>query len=1007
MPMNPPEPDDVPNKLRDRDNWIVWREEKREGDDDPTKVPYTAFGNRSDYARSTDPETWTDYETAKAYFEKHSDQYDGVGFVFDADEVIVGIDLDDCRDAETGDVDAWARDVIDSLDSFAEVSPSGEGFHIYAIGIKPGDKAKALVDADDTIHGEPEFEMYDESRYFTFTGRQVDGTPDTLEQRNSVVADLYDEYLAEDEPEPTTETTAEPIDIGDDELLQRIKDSEQGDDFERLWRGDTSMHGHDHSRADLALCGMLAFWTGGDRSRMDSLFRKSGLMRGKWDEDRGSQTYGELTIDKALQGRSEFYEPEAGASSPEPPEEPSDDEESIEQAHTPDIGEWWIYTREVYNEETQKEGRKTAANTLEKWTDWMYVMESDILWVYDADRGYFQPRGRHIAKRILERELDQHFSKNEASEIIARIEARNQTRRKELNARTLDSPLVCVGNGVIDLATGELMDHSPAYKFTRGLGWDYDPERANPEPVVKFLDGVTKREADRDTILDHLAHGLMPGHPYRAFVVMYGPGSNGKTRVGKLLRGFVGEENAASVELQAFTGDDQFATGGLPGAFVNVGDDISVGNVRDTSIIKSLTGDGTLRANVKHEKQYDFENEAAIFFSANEPPRIHEKTDAINDRLYPIEMPFRFVDNPDPDNELEKRKIPGIAESLLNDDGAMRGLLMLAVEHAQKIIDNHGQYSMPEGPAERREMYEAASDPIKRFALEYLESGDESAMIRKVDAFNVYTEMCDDQGERAATEETFKQVVGEMASLDITSTRTRALTPGDNREYAWRYVRFAPEAREYMNDRLKDRYDGDTETEAEIESAETNELGAKPLEAVALDPTGYATVSVDVLTVEEPDAENAPAIKGTVKDSSTAMDIISWEETDALEADGTVLIENAKLTEYDGQTQLTIEPNVTEIREIQTGAGYTAMADPGEDQGRLDDTATDGGNEIADSTGRVRSFVANECNPGETLTAPRVAGQTDMEPARVKSALDKLARETTLLIESDDGWEVL
>jgi len=669
------------------------------------------------------------------------------------------------------------------------------------------------------------------------------------------------------------------------------------------------------------------------------------------------------------------------------------------------LPECWNGARISYRDETAKDGRVAATNALEQATDWMYVMDSDNLWAYDDERGYFNPWGVQTAHRILERELNEHYSQTEAKEIIARLETRNQTRRKELNARSRDSPLLCVGNGVVNLESGEMMQHSPEYKFTRGLRWDYEPATADPESVIDFLDDVTKREADRDTLLDHLAHGLMPGHPYRAFVMMYGPGSNGKTRVGKLLRGFVGEENAASVELQDLTGDDSFATGGLPGAFVNVGDDISVGEIRDTSIIKSLTGDGTVRANEKYEKQYEFENEAAMFFSANEPPRIREKTEAISDRLYPIEMPYRFVDKPvDPD---EKKKIPGIAESLLNDDAAMRGLLLLAVRHAQDVIERNGRYAMPEGPKERREMYESASDPIKRFALQHMAECTSDSIVLKSDAYTLYTEMCDREGERPASEDVFKQKVGEMASTRLESTRTRKLTPGDSREPAWRYIEFADSAKEFMPARLRERY-----TEGGIDGDETtqgpeNALGASPLSTVAQSPTGYATVSVEVLKVEHPEGENAPALTATVKDETTAIDIVSWEDNHILAPGDTVLVENAELTEYNGKTQLQIDDAVTEIQSIQAGTGHTEMATPAENQEQLSNTAADGGDEIADTTGTVKRYIATQCEKDDTVTVPGVASQCSLQPGTAETTLEKIAKTTMLLESVGDGWKVL
>jgi len=68
------------------------------------------------------------------------------------------------------------------------------------------------------------------------------------------------------------------------------------------------------SEADMALCCLLAFWTGGDRTQMDHLFRQSGLLREKWDEVHyaDGSTYGEKTIERAIATTSEFYDPDAG-----------------------------------------------------------------------------------------------------------------------------------------------------------------------------------------------------------------------------------------------------------------------------------------------------------------------------------------------------------------------------------------------------------------------------------------------------------------------------------------------------------------------------------------------------------------------------------------------------------------------------------------------------------------------------------------------------------------------
>lgn len=216
--------------------------------------------------------------------------------------------------------------------------------------------------------------------------------------------------------------------------------------------------------------------------------------------------------------------------------------------------------------------------------------------------------------------------------------------------------------------------------------------------------------------------------------MMYGPGSNGKTQVGQLHRGFVRSENAASVYLLEITGGT-FATGVLPGKFLNFGDENSVSEIRDATDLKSLTGGGTKRANEKFEKQFDFENEAA-----------------------------------------------------------MKGLLVLCVEHAKRLIETDGQYSMPEGPAERRLRYEAASDPITRFALRCFEKGEHSDAVLKDDAYTVHKALCEADDERMTDDDSFKCLVTQQTGVDVESSRIRWLTPGDSRDRAWRYARFSEDA---------------------------------------------------------------------------------------------------------------------------------------------------------------------------------------------------------------------
>jgi len=302
---------DCPETLREREQWVCWREEERDGK--LTKIPVTP--GSGEFASSTDPETWGNFETALEYTE--TEHADGVGFVFTDDDPIVGVDLDDCRDPETDDVDDTARDIIKRLDSYTEVSPSGTGYHVLIKG-----------DLPDGRNRRGSVELYDTARFFTVTGDHVKRTPTRVARRQDALVAIHREYVqdterdtrsdskyreAADEQSPTTDTADIDVDLEDEALLEKARNASNGEKFERLWNGNTV--GYDsQSESDMALCCLLAFWTGGDRTRMEQLFRQSGLHREKWDDIHyaDGSTYGEKTIERAIANTSEFYDPDAG-----------------------------------------------------------------------------------------------------------------------------------------------------------------------------------------------------------------------------------------------------------------------------------------------------------------------------------------------------------------------------------------------------------------------------------------------------------------------------------------------------------------------------------------------------------------------------------------------------------------------------------------------------------------------------------------------------------------------
>jgi putative DNA primase/helicase len=294
-----PNHEKIPQELKALRQWVVWKM----GKDDKgrsTKHPYTPH-NPQWKAKTNKSKTWSTFE--KAVEVAGTDGFNGHGFVFSKDDPYIGIDIDKCRDPETGELKYCARILINSFNSYSEVSPRKRGIHIISQGKWPQDAGNKRE-----MPCLMEVEVYDRVRFFTVTGAHMEGTPTTIEDRQPELEALHQEIFGN--PKPNTKDTGPTytLELAEQDLIGKAKQAVNGEKFTRLWDGDTTGH-NSPSEADLALCSMLAFWCGPDSTRIDRLFRQSGLMRLKWDRRTGVSTYGAITIEKAISQTTEVYTP--------------------------------------------------------------------------------------------------------------------------------------------------------------------------------------------------------------------------------------------------------------------------------------------------------------------------------------------------------------------------------------------------------------------------------------------------------------------------------------------------------------------------------------------------------------------------------------------------------------------------------------------------------------------------------------------------------------------------
>lgn len=230
-------------KLR---QWVCWKMELSPKGK-PTKVPYQPNGYK---ASSTNRKHWSDHTDcfAAAYVEG---KFDGIGFVFTADDPYVGVDLDKCQ--TDGVLTPFASEAIQLLSSYTETSPSGTGLHIICRGSLP-----AAVKTD-------RIEMYDRGRFFCFTGQQLEGAPETIEPAGEALRALYEEHSTKSDGNGHAPDAVASLELGFElttevqppalKLIALLDDSK----FKRSWEHKrTDLKDTSNSGYDLSLCTIAA-----------------------------------------------------------------------------------------------------------------------------------------------------------------------------------------------------------------------------------------------------------------------------------------------------------------------------------------------------------------------------------------------------------------------------------------------------------------------------------------------------------------------------------------------------------------------------------------------------------------------------------------------------------------------------------------------------------------------------------------------------------------------------
>lgn len=319
-----------------------------------------------------------------------------------------------------------------------------------------------------------------------------------------------------------------------------------------------------------------------------------------------------------------------------------------------------------------------------------------------------------------------HLKRAQRSEVLAYLEVMFQT---EGETRAANPNIIAFSNGLYNIKDGSFTDFTPQIVVTNKIPWPY-----NPAAKCDLLDHTLDRLACNDPEVRALLEEMVGYCLYRrnelgkAFILI-GDKSNGKSTFLHVVKNMLGDRNIAALDLKEL--GDRFKTAELFGRLANIGDDIGDEFIANASVFKKLvTGD---RVNVERKGQdpFEFNNYAKLLFSANNIPRMKDKTGAVQRRLVIVPFDAKFTSN-DPDFR------PFIKDELCEQD-SMEYLILLGLTALRRVLIN-AQFTTSSRVQGQLDEYEENNNPIIGFIKEIGLDGIENEPTKTV--YRKYKEYC-------------------------------------------------------------------------------------------------------------------------------------------------------------------------------------------------------------------------------------------------------------------------
>jgi putative DNA primase/helicase len=388
-------------------------------------------------------------------------------------------------------------------------------------------------------------------------------------------------------------------------------------------------------------------------------------------------------------------------------------------------------------EEEEKSIVEEASQAILTEHNLLTIEESKEIWYYRD--GVYVPGGEILIEKEAERMYHYQLRNRHLSEIKGHIMRSTYHSREEIDC---DLNIINLKDGLYNIQTGEFNLHSPDYLSISQLPVSYNP-MTKPKLFGKFLSEVLY-PAEIRTAVELMAYTLYRDNPFELITILFGYGANGKSVFTGLLTALHGTKNISNVPLSAML-EDRFALSDLEGKSVNVDTELTSTTIRDTSVLKKLTGRQPIRIQRKNQQAYDARLYAKLFFSANKIPIAYDESDAFFRRKIILSFPNKFEGSKDDPDLLKK----------LTKDEELSGIFNILVSALRRLLSGNRIFVTEKTIEQRRERYLLAVNPIEAFLKDAIaEDSVESDSIPKEVLYQAYKRFCSNYSLAVQSKET-------------------------------------------------------------------------------------------------------------------------------------------------------------------------------------------------------------------------------------------------------------